>query len=90
MMCAGFVKFKSNGQKIVFKMADETAVKKPRVGVGVGAIVYEVNCDVDADTADEFEAWLRPHAAELIALEDCKFTGAPGIHADALRARTAA
>ena len=41
-----------------------------------GPIVYEVNIDVDADTADEFEAWLVPHAAELLAIDECRFTGA--------------
>ena len=35
-------------------MADETAATKPRVGVGVGAVVYELNCDVDAGTSGEF------------------------------------
>lgn len=39
-------------------------------------MVYEVNIAVDKDTAAEFEAWLRPHAQELLDLPDCHFTGA--------------
>eukprot|EP00947_MAST-08B_sp_MAST-8B-sp1_P005181 g5181.t1 len=34
-----------------------------------GTTVYEVNADVDADVADDFKAWLRPHAQELLALD---------------------
>jgi hypothetical protein len=41
-----------------------------------GPTVYEVNIDVDVDVADEFLAWLKPHASELLACKPCRFTSA--------------
>lgn len=34
-----------------------------------GQVIYEVNCDVDEDVAEDFLCWLRPHVEELLELE---------------------
>jgi hypothetical protein len=39
-------------------------------------VVYEVNIDVPDELADDFAAWLAPHAADLVALDDCRFLSA--------------
>lgn len=39
------------------------------VAPSVGHTVYEVNVDVDTDVAEDFKAWLRPHAAELLEID---------------------
>jgi quinol monooxygenase YgiN len=35
----------------------------------MGRIVYEVNVDVEAARADEFEAWLHPHVDEMLKFD---------------------
>lgn len=44
------------------------------VGDPAGAVVYEVNLDVDAGVIDAYRAWLQGHVAEILALPG--FTGA--------------
>lgn len=35
---------------------------------GAGGVVYEVNLDVEAGIAGEYEAWLRAHVEAMLAL----------------------
>eukprot|EP00933_Yihiella_yeosuensis_P074190 TRINITY_DN83024_c0_g1_i1.p1 TRINITY_DN83024_c0_g1~~TRINITY_DN83024_c0_g1_i1.p1 ORF type:complete len:237 (-),score=49.16 TRINITY_DN83024_c0_g1_i1:142-852(-) len=54
--------------------AEEPPSKKARISRSStaaghkGAVIYEVNLTIDADTAKDFGAWLGPHIDEILAL----------------------
>ena len=60
----------------VSESASAFAKRARLTSTGVGPIVYEVSCTVDTDVSQEFHEWLKPHAAQLVGIQECRFTSA--------------
>jgi UMP-CMP kinase len=49
-------------------MEQQTVQLAPTNGTD-GATIYEVNCHVDTDVAEDFKVWLKPHYEEILKLD---------------------
>ena len=65
---------KRSAAAAAYPVSESALAQRQRLwGDDPGSIVYEVNCEVDADIAADFYAWLKPHVQQLVAIEECGF-----------------